>query len=403
MSSQLANRLWAAIGNKPKQEGINVVQVHQATWRTQPIGHIKPAYGYAYTALFAVALAAFLAYPGIWEEVAKWNDWVESLKVLGGNISFLDFCGSAMTCFAFRRSQEQAIARNDKKVLQLHASPLAHYATTIITCTFLQFGGTTTTAVLLGQNASWAAGTHVWSALLLAWWLTFSFPGDLWYKAMHTPFLFLPLKIGQTISSGHAVSSWGVEKALTAEHVRMRGSVWGALACGFFSASFGWVMVEYFQAGGAGLLASCPSWAMQRAYYAVLLYYGLTDPHSVLRAPRLALATFLTPLNPLLGGVVEGAEAWSKSDAKVAVLFFFLVLLFGQDFGGVDLLVPANGAMGRAARLLLPINMHTTYLPPDPTPAVPAVAAGPAAGKEGEGGGGAKGKAKAGAGAKKSD
>eukprot|EP00961_Rhodomonas_salina_P010857 145240-Rhodomonas_salina.1 len=55
--------------------------------------------------------------------------------------------------------------------------------------------------VLLGQNASWAAGTHVWSALLLAWWLTFSFPGDLWYKAMHTPFLFLPLKIGQTIRS----------------------------------------------------------------------------------------------------------------------------------------------------------------------------------------------------------
>jgi hypothetical protein len=54
----------------------------------------------------------------------------------------------------------RSIKENDSRTISLHSTLLSHHVVTIFTCTFLQFGGTTTTGIFLGQNPSWAAGAH---------------------------------------------------------------------------------------------------------------------------------------------------------------------------------------------------------------------------------------------------
>ena len=65
-------------------------------------------------------------------------------------------------------TQERRLIREkDATTISLHSSLLSHHVVTLATCTFLQFGGTTTTGLFLGQNPSWAAGARCDAAVTL--------------------------------------------------------------------------------------------------------------------------------------------------------------------------------------------------------------------------------------------
>jgi hypothetical protein len=227
------------------------------------------------------------------------------------------------------------------------------YAQTSLKCNFLQFGGTTVTALILGQAPSWLAGTHVFSAFLLAYWLVFCSPGDVWFRLLRQGWLLVPIKTLATISAGHALSSWGLDKALTAEHPRIRNSLWGALVCGFTSGCLGGMVAGVAEEGEAWITSKAPTWPMQRTFYMVIAYYLLTDPHGNLRTlhqlsyQAVGLPASLTAALPLL----------DPTAAKVCIVMSMLVLQFALDFNGVDMLLPLNKALARLMTAVFPIRM----------------------------------------------
>ena len=107
-----------------------------------------------------------------------------------------------------------------------------------------QFGGTTLAHVfILGQAPSWVASHTAWPALALAWWLTFGCPMDLWYKHVaNSKLLAYPLGVVTGISTAHAVTSWGMEKALSAHHPAAAASLLAAVLSGALSACGGGIM-----------------------------------------------------------------------------------------------------------------------------------------------------------------
>ena len=112
-------------------------------------------------------------------------------------ISLLDTFGSILSCFAYREA----------------VSTRKYWLETLVTCTIMQFGGTTIVGLLLGQTPSWIMSHSAFPALLLVWWLTFFSPGDLFYRSVkNTPVLMLLVGVGSAISAGHAVTSWGMDK-----------------------------------------------------------------------------------------------------------------------------------------------------------------------------------------------
>ena len=170
----------------------------------------------------------------------------------------------------------------------IHRTAVGFYAQTMIKCNFLQFGGTTVTALILGQPASWL-NTHVWAAFIVAYWLVFCSPGDVWFKLLDHGWLLLPIKAAATISAAHALSSWGLDKALTAEHPRIQKSVWGALLCGFASGSLGGMVAGVAEEGEAWLTTKAPTWPQQRAFYMVTPVTAAPDSSPSLSRAPLAL------------------------------------------------------------------------------------------------------------------
>mmetsp|Transcript_9824 Transcript_9824/g.19101 ORF Transcript_9824/g.19101 Transcript_9824/m.19101 type:complete len:359 (+) Transcript_9824:82-1158(+) len=302
-------------------------------------------WNYLVLAISAIVFFAPFFHPESRERVVNMMTTLESHKFCYGWFSTLDFCGSCIVCFAYRTATEKAIAAGDETTCRHHSSPLGHYAFGIFTCLFSQFGGTCCTAILLGQHASWTAGNHVTNAFLLAWWLTFCCPGDVWFMAMGYRALRLSLQSLACISAAHAVSSWGVEKALVADHVKMRNSAWGALAAGYLSGCFGWPLVAYFETGGDRLGKMGPSWAMQRTFYAVLFYYVCTNPHGT-----------LTPYKSALG-LGEPDKALVQSILAAS----FLTLQVGVDIVGVNLLQTANSVTSVLASVIVPVNMKLAH------------------------------------------
>lgn len=128
------------------------------------------------------------------------TEFLSTWKVGGGVLSVhvLDFMGSLLCCRAYRRGAE-----GDK-----------HWLESLLSCAIMQFGGTTLTALVLGQPASWMLGSPSSPrALLCAWWLFFCCPGDLFVRVMaRAEFLWhVPEWLG-ALSGGHAVTTWGVDK-----------------------------------------------------------------------------------------------------------------------------------------------------------------------------------------------
>ena len=54
-------------------------------------------------------------------------------------------------CAGYRRAAEKALLEGEKHARENHRSLLSHHVVTLITCMFMQFGGTTLTGIFLGQ------------------------------------------------------------------------------------------------------------------------------------------------------------------------------------------------------------------------------------------------------------
>ena len=171
------------------------------------------------------------------------NEWLEGAKfyVYLVPVSVLDLCGSLLVCRRYREATRQ--------------QPRS-WLETLLSCTLMQFGGTTLTGWLLGQTPSWILSHSAFPALLLAWWLTFYCPGDLFHSAL----LGSPLAQGavlpivtalSAVSSGHAVTSWGLDKALdNTFHTNAAKYSQSALTC---------ILAGTLSASGGGIIADCLS------------------------------------------------------------------------------------------------------------------------------------------------
>ena len=65
----------------------------------------------------------------------------------------------------------------------------------------------------------------VFPAFFLAYWLVFCSPQDVWFKLLKQGAILVPLKAFETIRYGVLISTLGMDKALVAEHPKMRQSV----------------------------------------------------------------------------------------------------------------------------------------------------------------------------------
>ena len=150
-------------------------------------------------------------------------------------VSILDVFGSILSCMAYRE------LITGRKI----------WIETLISCTLLQFGGTTLTGLLLGQTPSWIMSHSAFPAILIIWWLIFLSPYDIFYRTLKSSkILIFAIKIGSAISAGHAVTSWGVDKVLwNTFHLnseRIRASLLTCILCGTLSGNYKYLFYTHF-------------------------------------------------------------------------------------------------------------------------------------------------------------
>jgi hypothetical protein len=131
-------------------------------------------------------------------DLVELAEWIESATFplgygrLAIHISILDVCGSILVCRQYKSAVITKSRRDSKSSFE-----------SLIACTLLQFGGTTLTGFLLGQTPSWIMSHTAFPALLLAWYLTFFCPFQLFSLVLdNVPFLLFTVGIGAAISSG---------------------------------------------------------------------------------------------------------------------------------------------------------------------------------------------------------
>eukprot|EP01038_Epipyxis_sp_PR26KG_P006774 gene6774-9278_t len=217
------------------------------------------------------------------------NEYLESAAIplwYVAKISILDFAGSILCCTRFRRD----ITINKAK---------KSWIETLVVCTLYQFGGTTLTGLLLGQTPSWIMSKTAFPALLLAWWLIFFCPFDLFSKYVCSNTVVMHcVNILSTISSSHAVGSWGVDKAMfNSFHVNaadIRKSSLVCIFCGMLSASGGGLLYDWlgFNRNPSFAITETPSIfvinkrnassTINRAFLLATLYYYLVDINNIL-------------------------------------------------------------------------------------------------------------------------
>jgi uncharacterized membrane protein YeiH len=171
-------------------------------------------------------------------KIIQFNEFMEgyafSLNKYTPSISALDLAGSILSCKGYRQN-----IKSNKSWFE-----------SLVACTLMQFGGTTLTGLLLGQTPSWILSNTAFPALILAWWLTFFCPLDLYWKFLNkTPGLLFFIGIWAAVSAGHAVTSWGFDKAaFNASHVnvlRISQSVLTCIGCGTLSGCGGGLLCDW--------------------------------------------------------------------------------------------------------------------------------------------------------------
>lgn len=268
-----------------------------------------------------VVVAVLCVYISIWQGkggsslLVQVNERLESLVfyVYLVPVSVLDLSGSVLVCLRLR-----TVGDPDRKRSWLE---------TLLSCTLMQFGGTTLTGLLLGQTPSWILSHNAFPALLLAWWLTFYCPGDVYFSSFTKSGLaktvFLPVvTLLSAVSSGHAVTSWGMDKALSnAYHKNAERIAQSALTC---------ILAGTFSACGGGILSDClsmlqtPSYkwrpptmlqdskegyaaarAITKSFFLATLYYLLRLPTSSSTQALLPLPSLSAPLARLVVALLQ--------------------------------------------------------------------------------------------------
>lgn len=202
--------------------------------------------------------------------LSDWNEMFEGWAFFG-LISVLDLCGSILVC---KRYRSEILPKLVKE------SPRSWFEI-LCTCTVMQFGGTTLTGLLLGQTPSWILSRTAIPALLLAWWLTFFCPFDLFWKFLSHSNVFkegflIIVELGSCISYAHAITSWGMDKAIFPEKgfhneaatLKISRSFFTCLLCGTLSSC------------GGGLLVDWLGWTGRRAGESLKIFQLYRDGYS---------------------------------------------------------------------------------------------------------------------------
>ena len=224
-----------------------------------------------------------------YEDLPLWKFGISVNEMLEGQyisfytglpcISVLDLFGSLLACMSYRQQ-----AQFPKSWLE-----------TLVACTFLQFGGTTITGIVLGQTPSWVTSSTAFPALLLAWGLIFFCPLDLFYiYTKDNKLIIFFWEIGAAVSAGHAVTSWGMDKAIWNTYhssaFKLRDSVLTCLLCGTFSACGGGLIGYWlgFYRSPSFTITSTPAvfsisnqkapTTLYRSFILAVIYYGLLNP-----------------------------------------------------------------------------------------------------------------------------
>ena len=124
-----------------------------------------------------------------------------------------------------------------------------YWLESLISVYLLRFGGTFLMAVMLGQPPSWMLVHSTPFSLFLAWWLTFCSPGDFYWKHLSdNKWLFEVVSVADAISQGHAITSWGMDKALFSSFHNNSATISNALVlnvvCGVVSSNGGGILAD---------------------------------------------------------------------------------------------------------------------------------------------------------------
>ena len=256
----------------------------------------------------------------------------------GDVFNLLDFAISIVACYEFRAAT--ASHRRVRPALESLAA-----------CYILSFGGTTVTGMLLGQPPGWMVGNATFLSMLLAWTLVFHSPSDAAFRVLRR---FAPLRrlfeLLGVISSAHCNSTWGVEKALSADYVEARQSVVLAVACGVASACGGGVIglalgLMSDERGGWRLRTpptlSAPSATVKTALLGTLMYYASTDPHGHVGALLQSGNSYV---------VAREHATFAAFALKLAVWAWEVVLGRGDPYAALHSALPYAGVGGATSK-----------------------------------------------------
>ena len=268
------------------------------------------------------------------------NEYLESAFFSLGScpISLLDLCGSILVCMRYRSAAfEESRSRSWLEML--------------LSCCLMQFGGTTLTGLVLGQTPSWIVSHAAFPALLLAFYLTFYCPMDAYWRVLHSSpcrNLLLPvIKVLSSISSAHAVTSWGQDKALyNTFHVnaeRIALSIFTCVFCGTLSGcgggiltdclsllrhpSYTWSPPMFLQSSAEGFAAAH---VLTKCFFLSATYYVLLHPLQLpLSAAMLALGV---PETSSLYVAQVSTGTYTRAQAHLAITFLSLLSLATHTF-----------------------------------------------------------------------
>lgn len=292
------------------------------------------------------------------EELCDLNEYLEGAHFVIGTcpVSVLDLAGSTLVCMRYRLQAFQG--GQSRSWLEM-----------LLACCLLQFGGTTLTGIVLGQAPSWIVSHSAIPAMLLAFYLTFYCPADAYWRTLQSAVgrcAFLPaVSVLSSISSAHAVTSWGQDKALfNAFHVnfeRISQSVFVCILCGTLSGCGGGILADClsllrprplsFTWSPPTLLQSTPEGAaaalvLTRSFFWSCLYYVLLHPLR-LGAPPAWMPLSSSSLSVLSTG------AYTRPQARLAVTLLSLLHLGMTSVLSVD---PTYRMLSRFCRGVLGVG-----------------------------------------------
>lgn len=118
------------------------------------------------------------------------------------------------------------------------------------------------TAMLLGQPPGCMLHHASTVSLLVAWWLTFCSPFDIFWKSISTlpSVVFTAMGACTAISSGHAVTTWGADKVIYnkfhTNDALIRQSVVVSVSCGVISSVGGGLLADFLNLRSAHAFTS---------------------------------------------------------------------------------------------------------------------------------------------------